>query len=149
MSVKNVLVRVLVVGLLVTGAIATGIAIGFTKEANNNEGVSAVQCQEVSAGYVYENYVPEHMPTWYMAEFEEHIWDMYITDYCVNYCGTCDSYSYEHCLCCECTDDEECIEADYQLFIEDNMSLIIDEYSEWLSWIQEDYIDSAYVIYEF
>ena len=145
---KKVLVRVLVVGALVIGALATGIVMSFMREAKSNA-VQAVQCQEVSVGYTYEKYVPEHMPTWYMDEFEEHIWDMYISEYCVNYCGTCDSYSYEHCLCCECTDDSECIELDYQLFIEDNMSLITDEYSEWLSWIQEDYIDSAYVVYEF
>ena len=148
---KKVLVRVLVVGALVIGALATGIGMSFIREAKSNA-VQAVQCQEVSIGYVYENYVPEHMPTYCMEDFEEHIWELYITEYCVNYCGTCDSYSYEHCLCCECTDDEECIEADYQLFIEDNMSIIIDEYYEWLSWIQEDYRDRVNVmnvVYEF
>lgn len=132
-------------------AVIIGIVIGITKEANkcNDGAVQAVQCGYESVGYTYEKYVPEHMPTWYMEDFEEHIWDMYISEYCVNYCGTCDSYSYEHCLCCECTDDSECSELDYQLFIEDNMSMIMDEYYEWLSWIQEDYREMNYVVYEF
>ena len=141
---KKVLVRVLIVGVLVIGALETGIAMSFIREAKSNEGVSAVQC-----GYVYEEHEPEYLPVGYIDEFEEHIWDMYISEYCVNYCGTCDSYSYEHCLCCECTDDSECSELDYQLFIEDNMEAIADEYYEWLSWIQEDYREMNYVVYEF
>lgn len=145
---KKVLVRVLVVGALVIGALATGIGMSFIREAKSNA-VQAVQCQEVSVGYTYEKYVPEYLPVGYMDEFEAYIWDMYISEYCVNYCGTCDSYSYEHCLCCECTDDSECSELDYQLFIEDNMEAIADEYYEWLSWIQEDYREMNYVVYEF
>ena len=138
--------KVLVGMLIGLGLVGLGVAISFVKEANkcNDGAVQAVQC-----GYVYEEHVPEHMPTWYMEDFEEHIWDMYISEYCVNYCGTCDSYSYEHCLCCECTDDSECSELDYQLFIEDNMEAIADEYYEWLSWIQEDYREMNYVVYEF
>ncbi len=145
MSMRKVLVGI----VLVMGLIGLGIVMGIANEMSevSSNNIQAVQCQEVS-GYVYENYVPEHMPTCCMEDFEEHIWELYITEYCVNYCGTCDSYSYEHCLCCECTDDSECIELDYQLFIEDNMEAIADEYNEWLSWIQEDYIDSAYVVYE-
>jgi hypothetical protein len=139
-----IIMKKVLVGMLIgLGLVGLGVAIGFTKEAKSN-GVQAVQC-----GYVYDEYIPEHMPTWYMEDFEEHIWNMYISEYCVNYCGTCDSYSYEHCLCCECTDDSECSELDYQLFIEDNMSMIIDEYYEWLSWIQEDYREMNYVVYEF
>ena len=138
--------RKVLVGLLVVlGLVGLGVVMGMKQEVNN-DAVQAVQCESI--GYVYENYVPEHMPTCCMEDFEEHIWDLYITEYCVNYCGTCDSYSYEHCLCCECTDDEACAELDYQLFIEDNMEAIADEYNEWLSWIQEDYRDSAYVVYE-
>ena len=136
--------RLVGVVLVALGLVSLGIAIGFKKEAKSNEGVSAVQC-----GYVYEEHEPEYLPVGYIDEFEEHIWDMYISEYCVNYCGTCDSYSYEHCLCCECTDDSECSELDYQLFIEDNMEAIADEYYEWLSWIQEDYREMNYVVYEF
>lgn len=136
--------RLVGVVLVALGLVSLGIAIGFNKEAKSNEGVSAVQC-----GYVYEEHEPEYLPVRYIDEFEEHIWDMYISEYCVNYCGTCDSYSYEHCLCCECTDDSECSELDYQLFIEDNMEAIADEYYEWLSWIQEDYREMNYVVYEF
>ena len=136
--------RLVGVVLVALGLVSLGIAIGFNKEAKSNEGVSAVQC-----GYVYEEHEPEYLPVRYIDEFEEHIWDMYISEYCVNYCGTCDSYSYEHCLCCECTDDSECSELDYQLFIEDNMEAIADEYYEWLSWIQEDYREMNSVVYEF
>lgn len=139
--------KVLVGMLIGLGLVGLGVVISFVKEANkyNDGAVQAVQC-----GYVYEEHEPEYLPVGYIDEFEEHIWDMYISEYCVNYCGTCDSYSYEHCLCCECTDDSECSELDYQLFIEDNMSMIMDEYYEWLSWIQEDYRDyDDYVIYEF
>ena len=135
--------------ILVVGAILLGIFLGMKAEVSND----GVKCQTVhyeSVGYKEEAYIPEYLPVGYMDEFEEHIWDMYITEYCVNYCGTCDSYSYEHCLCCECTDDSECIEADYQLFIEDNMSMIMDEYNEILIGIQEDYRGyDDYVIYEF
>ena len=135
--------RLVGVVLVALGLVSLGIAIGFNKEARN-DAVQAVQC-----GYVYEEHEPEYLPVGYIDEFEEHIWDMYISEYCVNYCGTCDSYSYEHCLCCECTDDSECSELDYQLFIEDNMEAIADEYYEWLSWIQEDYREMNYVVYEF
>ena len=135
--------RLVGVVLVALGLVSLGIAIGFNKEAKSNA-VQAVQC-----GYVYEEHEPEYLPVRYIDEFEEHIWDMYISEYCVNYCGTCDSYSYEHCLCCECTDDSECSELDYQLFIEDNMEAIADEYYEWLSWIQEDYREMNYVVYEF
>lgn len=139
---RKLLVSILV-GLML---VIFGVVAGIKKEVNNNN-VQAVQCS-VNASCDYEN-ISKYIPTYYTDYFEEHIWNIYITDYCVNYCGTCDSYYYGHCLCCDCDSDEECSELDYQLFIDDNMDMILDEYTTMLIYIQEDYKDESYVLYSF
>ena len=136
---RKLLVSILV-GLML---VIFGVIAGIKKEVNSNN-VQAVQCSSI--GYDYEN-ISKYIPTYYTDYFEEHIWNIYIEDYCVNYCGTCDSYYYGHCLCCDCDSDEECSELDYQLFIDDNMEVIADEYMKLLTDIQKD--DESYELYSF
>ena len=147
MNVKNVLVRVFVVGLLVTGAVATGIAIGFTKEANNNEGVSAVQCMsEANVGYVYSETRPEYLDVYAMAELEDMVYDMYLEE-CTEYCEHCDLYYYDDCMCNACaTDCYECGEYDFDMFIEDNYDEIKVMAEELLNYMQEDYDDRNNIV---
>ena len=141
---RKLLVSILV-GLML---VIFGVVTGIKKEINSNN-VQAVQCMNtVNVGYRY-NYVPKYIPTYCMDSFEDYIYDIYLTEYCVNDCETCDRYYYEHCFCCDCDSDEECCETDYQSFIDDNMDMILDEYLTILTDIQEDYKYESYVLYSF
>jgi hypothetical protein len=50
--------------------------------------------------------------------FNEMIWDIYCEEYCTNYCEECDYYYYTECMCDAC-DCEDCLNYDYELFVED------------------------------
>lgn len=67
--------------------------------------------------------------------FEEYVYDMYVCEYCVNYCEDCDNYYYAECMCeaiengcgSDCID---CLAYDYEIFVEDYYEMIMDEYYE-------------------
>ena len=73
--------------------------------------------------------------------FEEMIHDLYIEEYCVDYCEKCDEYYYDECFCeSECEYDD--CEHDYVIFIEDHYDMIMDEYEEVLRGISDEGTDS-------
>lgn len=64
-------------------------------------------------------------------EFEDYIYELYIEEYCINECEECDYYYYEECMCNACEDDcYGCIMYDFELFVEDEFEMIMDEYYE-------------------
>lgn len=147
---KKVLVRMLIVGALVTGLVGLGVAMSFIREAKSN-GVQAVQCESI--GYVYEEEMPQYLDACCIEELEEIVFDLYLED-CTNYCAECDLYYYDDCVCWndECGSDcELCLEFDYLMYIEDNYDMIQEIADEMLIGIQEDYIDKETVLitYEF
>ena len=74
-----------------------------------------------------------------LMRFDAVIYDLYLEEYCTNYCEECDSYYYKECMCNACSADcEECLNYDYELhFIMDHYDMIMDAYEEILSGIIE------------
>ena len=74
-----------------------------------------------------------------LMRFDAVIYDLYLEEYCTNYCEECDSYYYKECMCNACSADcEECLSYDYELhFIMDHYDMIMDAYEEILSGIIE------------
>ena len=80
--------------------------------------------------------VSECMTREELRMFDAMIWDMYLEEYCTNLCEECDSYYYKECMCDACSSDcMDCMAFDYELFIEDYIDMIIDEYEEVLQGI--------------
>ena len=110
-------IKTLVVGLVIGLGLVVGF--GFGNDINANE---------VSETYMtYEEYY----------EFEEMIHDLYLEEYCVNYCNECDSYYYDECFCMYECEYDDC-EHDYAIFIEDHYEMIMDIYEEVLRGIQQE-----------
>lgn len=144
--------KVLVGMLIGLGLVGLGIAMSFVEESKEVEGISTVPCQEV--GYVYEETMPEHLCVGCVEELEEMIWDIYVEEYCVNECDECDSYYYKECMCDSCEDGNdcyECLQADYEIFIEDYYDMIMDMADEMLIQEQDAFMYRAneLVYYEF
>lgn len=75
--------------------------------------------------------VTSYMTDIEMMNFSDMIHDIYLEEYCTNYCEDCDSYYYKECMCDACYSDcEECADYDYELFIMDYNDIIMDEYYE-------------------
>lgn len=74
-----------------------------------------------------------------LMRFDAVIYELYLEEYCTNYCEKCDSYYYKECMCNACSADcEECLSYDYELhFIMDHYDMIMDAYEEILSGIIE------------
>lgn len=170
---KKVLVRMLIVGALVTGLVGLGVAISFIREANEAShadcicGSFQLQCENCGGLYCQEyacecgrcegiideaNVVMSYQE---FGIFEEMIWDIYMEEYCVNECEECDSYYYKECMCDSCelgNECYECLHADYEIFIADNYDYIMSIADDLLEEIQE-IIEKAnqqvLVIYEF
>ena len=139
---KKVLVGMLIGLGLVVGVLATGIAIGFTKEANEVSD-EHVHCEEI--GFVYEEKMPQYLPEYELECFEEMVFEMYLEE-CTNYCAECDLYYYDDCVCWneECGSDcAECLEFDYMMYIEDNAERIEDLYWNIVYQIQDAYISET------
>lgn len=68
--------------------------------------------------------------------FGEMIYEIYLEEYCTNLCEECDTYYYKECMCDSCYDDcIDCLEYDYEIFVENYYDMIIDEYEEVLQGI--------------
>lgn len=81
--------------------------------------------------------------------FEEMIWDMFLEDYCTNYCEECDCYYYEICDCeVPCAECNEPVECDFAIFVCDNYDYIMSIADDLLE-IIEDMNQQVLVIYEF
>ena len=73
-----------------------------------------------------------------LMRFDAVIYDLYLEEYCTNYCEDCDSYYYKECMCDACyADCEDCLSFDYELFVSDHYDTIINAYEEILSGIIE------------
>lgn len=74
-----------------------------------------------------------------LMQFDKMIYNLYLEEYCTNYCEECDSYYYKECMCNACSADcEECLSYDYEIhFIMDHYDMIMDAYEEILSGIIE------------
>ncbi len=68
--------------------------------------------------------------------FGEMIYEIYLEEYCTNLCEECDTYYYKECMCDSCYDDcIDCLEYDYEIFVDDYYDMIMDEYEEVLQGI--------------
>ena len=73
-----------------------------------------------------------------LMRFDAVIYDLYLEEYCTNYCEDCDSYYYRECMCDACyTDCEDCLSFDYELFVSDHYDMIMNAYEEILNGIIE------------
>ena len=120
----------LVISIVIIGALVTGLVIGFGLEVNACES----EC---------DSNMPQYLSACCVAELEERVFDMFLEDYCVNYCEECDCYYYEICDCeVPCAECNEPVECDFKVFICDNYEAIADLADEMLEDIQQDYMDS-------
>ena len=109
----------------------------------------------VNERYIYEEIFANEMimSPYELACFEEMIWDMFLEDYCVNYCEECDCYYYEICDCeYACAECNEPVECDFAIFVCDNYDYIMsiaDDFLEEIQEIIEDMNQQVLVIYEF
>ena len=122
------------------------------------ENCGGLYCQEYACecgrceGIIEEDVVMTYEE---VMRFEQVMYDIYCEEYCTNYCEECDYYYYAECMCNACYSDcEDCLEYDYQLFIEDNYDMIMDIYEDVLEEIQESRIakdreETVIEIYEF
>ena len=74
-----------------------------------------------------------------LMQFDKMMYNLYLEEYCTNYCEECDSYYYKECMCNACSDNcQDCYMYDYELyFIIDCYDMIMDQYEEVLSGIIE------------
>ena len=136
-----------VLGMVVSvGLVAVGVVMGMKQESECNERVQAVQCQEVSVGYVYSESRPEYLDICAMNQLEDMVYEMYLEE-CTEYCEHCEYYYYDDCMCNACaTDCYECGEYDFDMFIEDNYEEIMVMAEELLNYMQEDYDDRNNIV---
>jgi hypothetical protein len=121
---KNLVISI-VIGL-VLGVLATGF--GFEVNACESE------C---------DSNMPQYLSACCVAELEERVFDMFLEDYCTNYCEECDCYYYEICDCeVPCAECNEPVECDFAIFVCDNYDMIMDLADEMLEMIQQSYMDS-------
>jgi hypothetical protein len=127
---KNLVISI-VIGL-VLGVLATG----FEFEVNACES----EC---------DSNMPQYLSTCCVAELEERVFDMFLEDYCTNYCEECDCYYYEICDCeVPCEECNESVECDFKVFICDNYDLIMDLADEMLEEIQQEAKRDSMTYYE-
>lgn len=74
-----------------------------------------------------------------LMQFDKMMYNLYLEEYCTNYCEECDSYYYKECMCNACSDNcQDCYMYDYEFyFIIDCYDMIMDQYEEVLSGIIE------------
>ena len=90
---------------------------------------------EVSAS---DSNMPQYLSACCVAELEERVFDMFLEDYCVNYCEECDCYYYEICDCeVPCAECNESVECDFTTFICDNYDYIMSIADDLLEEVQE------------
>ena len=110
------------VGMLI--GLGLVIGFGFTSEAS--------ECEN-------DSNMPQYLSACCVAELEERVFDMFLEDYCTNYCEECDCYYYEICDCeVPCAECNESVECDFKVFICDNYDMIMDLADEMLEMIQQE-----------
>ena len=74
-----------------------------------------------------------------LMQFDKMMYNLYLEEYCTNYCEDCDTYYYKECMCNACSDNcQDCYMYDYEFyFIIDCYDMIMDQYEEVLSGIIE------------
>lgn len=116
----------LVISIVIIGALVTGLVIGFGLEVNACES----EC---------DSNMPQYLSACCVAELEERVFDMFLEDYCTNYCEECDCYYYEICdceyACAECSEPVEC---DFAIFVIAERDMIMDLADEMLEMIQQE-----------
>lgn len=116
--------------LVISIVIGLGLVIGFGLE------ISACESE-------CDSNMPQYLSACCVAELEERVFDMFLEDYCTNYCEECDCYYYEICDCeYACAECNEPVECDFKVFICDNYDMILDLADEMLEEIQQSYMDS-------
>lgn len=114
------------IGMLIGLGLVAGF--GFTSEAS--------ECEN-------DSNMPQYLSAYELACFEEMVFDIFLEEYCVNYCEECDCYYYEICDCeVPCEECNESVECDFKVFICDNYDMIQDLADEILEMIQQSYMDS-------
>lgn len=100
---------------------------------------------ETVPAITYEQQAPQADKMSYMTydelmKFDAMIYEIYLEEYCTNYCEKCDSYYYKECMCEACsTDCPDCLSYDYELyFVMDYYDMIMDEYEEVLRGIVDN-----------
>ena len=121
---RNIMiVLAIIIGFAGQKALGTELEFNYTQEP--------VVYTEEQAAVDTTNEVEEmgYMTYNEMLAFDEMIHDLYIEEYCTNYCEDCDCYYYKYCVCN--TPDEYCADClDYETFISDNYDMIMDYYEE-------------------
>ena len=116
--------------LVISIVIGLVLVIGFGFEVNACES----EC---------DSNMPQYLSACCVAELEERVFDMFLEDYCTNYCEECDCYYYEICDCeVPCAECNESVECDFAIFVIAERDMIMDLADEMLEMIQQDYIDA-------
>jgi hypothetical protein len=128
---KNLVISIVIIGALVTGLV---LGFGFTSEAS--------ECEN-------DSNMPQYLSACCVAELEERVFDMFLEDYCTNYCEECDCYYYEICDCeYACAECSESVECDFKVFICDNYDMIMELADEMLEEIQQEAKRDSMTYYE-
>ena len=112
--------------LVISIVIGLGLVLGFgfTSEAS--------ECEN-------DSNMPQYLSACCVAELEERVFDMFLEDYCTNYCEECDCYYYEICDCeYACAECNEPVECDFAIFVIAERDMILDLADEMLEEIQQE-----------